>query len=411
MTAIDQATDIRQGEALDTAALTAYCREHAPELVPAHGDIAIRQFPGGASNLTYLLDVDDTEYVLRRPPFGSEVKSAHDMGREYAVLSRLNGIYAHAPKPILHCADESVIGAEFYIMQRLRGIILRRDPPADIEIAPATATGLCEQLLDAQAELHTTDIDAAHMADFGKPEGYIERQVHGWNRRFRNARTDDVPDCEAIMAWLEARMPSVTRSAIIHNDYKFDNVVFDPKLTRIIGVLDWEMATLGDPVMDFGCSMAYWVQADDPEPLQHIRMGPTQLPGMLTRDDMIARYRDKTGHALDDWPFYRVFGLFRLAVSAQRIYKRLSMARPATHASRLLARSSRSCPDSVTRSSGPRTDAPAPPDQDTTTGARPHETLSEPTGTQPPACAYLHERKERRLRQARHHRTGSGRRR
>jgi len=322
MTAIDQATRIRKGETLDAAALTAYCREHAPELVPASGDIDIQQFPGGASNLTYLLAVGDQEYVLRRPPFGSEVKSAHDMGREYAVLSRLHGVYDYAPRPILHCTDESVIGAEFYIMQRLRGIILRRDPPSDIDLGPETATRLCEQLLDVQAKLHTTDIEAAQMADFGKPEGYIERQVTGWNKRFRNARTDDVPDCENIMAWLEARMPSVTRSAIIHNDYKFDNVVLDPELTHIIGVLDWEMATLGDPVMDFGCSMAYWIQADDPEPLQSIRMGPTQLPGMLTRDEMIARYRDKTGLALDDWPFYRVFGLFRLAVIAQQIYKR-----------------------------------------------------------------------------------------
>lgn len=319
---IDQAGDVREGETLDAAALTAYCREHAPELVPQHGDIEVRQFAGGASNLTYLLIVDGHEYVLRRPPVGSQVKSAHDMGREYSVLSRLHGVFDYAPRPLVHCTDESVIGAEFYVMQRLQGVILRRDLPEGVDLSAAGAQRLCEQLLDVQAELHNTDVDAAGMADFGKPEGYIERQVSGWNKRFRNARTNDVPDCEAIMTWLEARLPDVTRRAIIHNDYKFDNVVFDADLSRIIGVLDWEMATLGDPVMDFACSMAYWVQADDPAPMQHIRMGPTHLPGMLTRDEMLARYREKTGQQIDDWPFYQVFGLFRLAVIAQQIYKR-----------------------------------------------------------------------------------------
>ncbi|GAB3672737.1 phosphotransferase family protein [Salinisphaera aquimarina] len=322
MSAIDQAKDIREGEDIDAAALTAYCREHAPELVPADGDIVIRQFPGGASNLTYLLRVDDAEYVLRRPPFGSQVKSAHDMGREYGVLSRLHGVYDYAPKPIVHCTDDDVIGAEFYVMQRLRGVILRRDLPDSVTLSPAEATRMCEQLLDVQATLHTTDIHAAGMADFGKPEGYIERQVTGWNTRYRNARTDDVPDCEAIMTWLESRIPNVTRAAIIHNDYKLDNVVFDEGLGHIIGVLDWEMATLGDPVMDFGCSMAYWVQADDPEDMQQIRMGPTHLPGMLTREQMIDRYRQATGESIDDWPFYQAFGLFRLAAILQQIYKR-----------------------------------------------------------------------------------------
>ena len=322
MTAIDQARDIREGEGIDAAALTAWCREHAPVLVPRNGEMTIRQFPGGASNLTYLLAVDDNEYVLRRPPFGSQVKSAHDMGREYGVLSRLHGVYDYAPEPIVHCTDESVIGAEFYVMQRLRGVILRRNLPEGVDLSPTEATRLCEQLLDVQAKLHTTDVDAAGMADFGKPEGYIERQITGWNKRYRNARTDDVPDCEALMQWLEARIPNVTRRAIIHNDYKLDNVVFDEKLNDIIGVLDWEMATLGDPVMDFACSMAYWVQDDDPKPMRDIRMGPTHLPGMLTRDEMLARYREKTGHTIDDWPFYQVFGLFRLAVILQQIYKR-----------------------------------------------------------------------------------------
>ncbi len=325
MTQIDQAAAIREGEALNAEALAAYFREHAPELAPAADSaLELRQFPGGASNLTYSITVNGNDYVLRRPPFGRQVKSAHDMGREYSVLSRLQGIYEYAPRPIVHCTDESVIGAEFYVMQRLKGAIIRRDLPEGMALTADQAAALCENLLDTQARLHTIDIDAANMRDFGKPAGYIERQVMGWNKRFRNARTGDVPDSESLMAWLEQRMPADPgRAAVIHNDFKFDNVVIDPDdPTRIIGVLDWEMATLGDPVMDFGCSMAYWVQADDPEPMQQIRMGPTHLPGMLTRDDMLARYREKTGHTIEDWPFYQVFGLFRLAVIAQQIYKR-----------------------------------------------------------------------------------------
>lgn len=321
MTAIDQARDIRAGEELDIDALKAYFAEHAPEL---SGEIEIRQFPGGASNLTYLLKVDDREYVLRRPPFGSEVKSAHDMGREYEVLSRLQGKFPYAPRPLVHCTDKDVIGAEFYVMDRLQGVIIRRDLPKNLSLSPDEARKLCESLLDVQAELHTIDIDAAGMRDFGKPRGYIERQVRGWNDRFRKAKTDDVPDCEALMGWLEDKMPTDTgREAVIHNDYKLDNVVLDPDdATRIIGVLDWEMATLGDPVMDFGCSMAYWIEADDPEILQRIRMSPTHLDGMLTRREMADRYQEKTGIAIDDFEYYYVFGMFRLAVIAQQIYKR-----------------------------------------------------------------------------------------
>ena len=320
--AIDSAGDVREGEAIDAGALTAFCRQHAPELVPSAGDIEIRQFPGGASNLTYLLTVDSNEYVLRRPPLGSNVASAHDMGREYGVLSRLHGVYDYAPRPIVYCGDDAVLGSEFYIMARLEGVIVRRDLPTGMALAPAHAARLCDRLLDGQARLHNTAIEAADMADFGKPQGYIERQVGGWNKRFRNARTSDVPDCEAVMSWLDTRRPQITRAAIIHNDYKLDNVVFNADLSAVAGVLDWEMATLGDPIMDFACSMAYWVQADDPPELRSIRMGPTHLPGMLTRDEMLARYCEKTGQSVDDWAFYQVFGLFRLAVIAQQIYKR-----------------------------------------------------------------------------------------
>jgi len=322
VTEIDEAKQIRAGEELDVDALSAWFRDNVPEL---SGALEVKQFPGGASNLTYLIAVDGKDYVLRRPPFGANIKSAHDMGREYAVLSRLQGIYPYAPRPIVHCTDESVIGAEFYVMERVHGTIVRRDLPKSMDLSEDQARRLCESLLDVQAELHSIDLDRANMRDFGKPEGYVERQVKGWNKRFVNAKTDDVPGCESLMAWLEDKMPPdhPERAAIIHNDYKLDNVILDPdEPTRIIGVLDWEMATIGDPVMDFGCTMAYWIQADDPEPLQRIRMMPTHLPGMLTRDEMVARYQEKTGIQVGDFDYYYVFGLFRLAVIAQQIYKR-----------------------------------------------------------------------------------------
>ncbi|MBA1147344.1 phosphotransferase family protein [Ectothiorhodospiraceae bacterium WFHF3C12] len=322
MSEIDQATGIRAGEELDADALKAYFHEHVPEL---DGQLEIAQFPGGASNLTYQITVDGRDYVLRRPPFGSKVRSAHDMGREYNVLSRLQPVFPYAPRPIVHCTDESVIGAEFYVMERIRGLIIRKDLPAGMSLSPDEARQLCESLLDVQAELHGIDLDKAGMHDFGKPAGYVARQVNGWSERYRAAKTGDVPDCEPVMAWLQEKMPAdkPERAAVIHNDYKFDNVVLDPDNPfRVIGVLDWEMATVGDPVMDLGCTLGYWVEKDDPEPMQQIRRMPTNLDGMPSRRELVERYQEKTGFQVDDFDFYHVFGMFRLAVIAQQIYRR-----------------------------------------------------------------------------------------
>lgn len=317
----DRAQPPRPGEALDTGKLSAYIRAALPDMA---GDIRIAQFPGGHSNLTYLVSVGHTEMVLRRPPPGTKAASAHDMHREYRVLSKLNGVYPLAPKPYAYCEDEAVIGAPFYLMQRYHGTILRKDLPSGLTLNPAQARGLCENFVDALVGLHQVDYQAAGLADFGKPQGYVERQVSGWNQRFLKAKTDDVPACENIMQWLADKQTGDSGYVgIIHNDYKFDNVVLasdDP--LQIIGVLDWEMTTLGDPLMDLGCALSYWVQPGDPPPLQLSRMGPTNLPGMFTREDIIARYVEKTGDAIPNIDFYYVFGLFRLAVIAQQIYYR-----------------------------------------------------------------------------------------
>ena len=318
----DEARPPRPGEQLDTAVVSGFLARELPDF----GDgVEITQFPGGASNLTYLLRTPGREWVLRRPPFGTKARSAHDMGREYRILSRIHDAFPYAPRPLLFCADRQVLGEEFYLMQRLRGRILRRELPEGMRLDAAQARALCRNLVDVHAELHSIDYEAAGLGELGRPEGYVARQVSGWSERYRAARTEDVPGNEALMAWLEAnRPPEATRAALIHNDYKFDNVVLNEVdgAWRITGVLDWEMATLGDPLMDLGASLAYWIQADDPAPMQQIRMLPTHLPGMMRRAELVEYYCGRAGLAPPSFDFYYVYGLFRLAVIVQQIYYR-----------------------------------------------------------------------------------------
>jgi aminoglycoside phosphotransferase (APT) family kinase protein len=318
----EEARAPRPGEELDTARVGAFLSRVLPGW---QGPVEIAQFPGGASNLTYLLRGSGQQWVLRRPPFGTKARSAHDMGREYRILSRIHAAFPYAPRPVLFCADPEVLGEEFYLMERLEGLILRRDLPAGMSLSPAEARALCENLVDVHAELHAIDYQAAGLGELGRPEGYVDRQVDGWSDRYRAARTDDVPDNEALMAWLQANRPGESAgAALIHNDYKFDNVVLAMSAGqwRITGVLDWEMATVGDPLMDLGASLAYWIQADDPEPMQQIRMLPTHLPGMMRREELVAYYFDRTGLEPARFEFYYVYGLFRLAVIVQQIYYR-----------------------------------------------------------------------------------------
>jgi aminoglycoside phosphotransferase (APT) family kinase protein len=262
--------------------------------------------------------------VLRRPPFGKKAKSAHDMGREYRILSALRPVFPYCPKPLAYTEDESVMGCPFYVMERIKGIILRKDLPKGMQLTAQEAARLCENLLDIQLELHSIDYKAVGLENFGKPEGYVRRQVEGWSQRYRDARTPDAPDFEAVMSWLKEKMPPDNpRHAVIHNDYKLDNVVLDPETPlKIVGVLDWEMATIGDPIMDLGNSMAYWVNRDDPDGMQLIRMLPTNIEGALTRDQLIARYEKRSGIPIPNFDFYYCFGGFRLAVIAQQIYYR-----------------------------------------------------------------------------------------
>lgn len=317
---LDQAGKVREGEELDPAIITQYVKNIVPDV---QGTAVITQFPGGASNLTYSVKFDNKDYILRRPPFGTKAKSAHDMGREYKVMSKLKPVYPFVPEMVSFCDDESVLGCEFYLMERLVGVIPRDVMPDGLTLSEAQAHQLCVNVIDRFAELHNVDYEAAGLTDLGKGEGYVVRQIEGWSKRFGAAKTDDVPDFETIMAWLHDNMPAQIKVCIIHNDYRMDNVVLnaeDP--TEVIGVLDWEMATLGDPLMDLGKSLAYWVEAGDPAEHQVLRRQPTHLPGMMTRDQVVAHYCAKTGLNAEDFLFYRVYGIFRLAVILQQIYFR-----------------------------------------------------------------------------------------
>jgi len=316
----DKTAPIRPGEELNLANLEPYLRSHFPG---ERETFLVTQFPSGHSNLTYAVQLGDRLLVLRRPPFGSKVKSAHDMGREFRVLSKLHAVYSPAPHVLLHCADDSVLGAPFYVMEPIRGIILRRDPPPGLAFPPATARAVCESLIDNLARLHRLDYAAIGLADFGKPLGYLERQVKGWIERYHGSKTHDFPEVEKLSAWMQQNLPPSLAATLIHNDYKLDNVVLDPEnLSKIIGVLDWEMSTVGDPLSDLGTTLAYWVDAADPDDLQQLRWGPTNYPGSLTRADLVQRYAQATGRSAENMPFYLVFARFKLAVIVQQIYYR-----------------------------------------------------------------------------------------
>jgi aminoglycoside phosphotransferase (APT) family kinase protein len=318
---LDRAGSVRSGEELDAERVDAFLKAHVPGL---EGTPQIRQYARGASNLTYLLSYPGRDLVLRRPPFGHKAKSAHDMLREARVMRTLKPAYPVVPAVFAVCDDPAVMGCDFYVMERIVGIIARQELPAGLGLGEAETRRLCLAVIDKLVELHAIDPARAGLADLGKGEGYVARQVEGWSRRFRDSRTDDVSDFESVMAWLAAKRPQgEVAIRAIHGDFRFDNVVLDPADPfRVIGVLDWEMATLGDPLMDLGNSLAYWVQADDDEYFRATRRQPTNAPGMLTRAEVVDHYAARTGLAVGNFDFYAVFGLFRVAVIVQQIWRR-----------------------------------------------------------------------------------------
>ena len=319
---LDEPATVRAGEELPLAPLESFLLQNFPGNT---GPLTVEQFPSGHSNLTYCIRFGGREMVLRRPPFGSKVRSAHDMGREYRVLSKLHSAFPVAPRVLLYCEDASILGAPFYLMEPIHGIILRRDPPPGMNFTPETARGLGEAFVDNLARLHALDYEAVGLGDLGKPQGYLERQVRGWTERYYASKTHDYAEADQIAASLREHLPTSSGAALIHNDYKYDNLVLDPaEITRVSGVLDWEMCTIGDPLSDLGTSLAYWVDAQDPAELQALRWCPSNYPGSFTRAQIVERYAQKTGRDVSSIPysFYLAFGRFKVAVILQQIYHR-----------------------------------------------------------------------------------------
>jgi aminoglycoside phosphotransferase (APT) family kinase protein len=313
----DEPAEVRQGEELDVRSLQRWCATALPEPT---GPIRVTQFPSGHSNLTYLLDIGGRKVVLRRPPLGAHVKSGHDMSREYRILSHLHPVWSKAPAAVAFCEDESVIGAPFYLMERVEGVILRHDAPAP---GAGVMRNLCDVFVATFAEIHAVDVAVAGLEGLGHPEGYVKRQIDGWSRRWHDAAIDPAPSIDRTIAWLAKHQPPESGAALIHNDFKFDNLILDPReLSGVKAVLDWEMATIGDPLMDLGSSLAYWAQVGDPPALIGIAGGPTAAPGSLGRAGIADRYARITGRDIGDVVFYYVYGLFKLAVIAQQIYYR-----------------------------------------------------------------------------------------
>lgn len=313
----DSAVEIRPGEEIDLLKLGTYLASKIEDLGKLQ---TIKQFPGGFSNLTYLIESDSKEYVLRRAPFGANIKSAHDMGREYKVLSTIQNHYKAAPKVEIFCEDETIIGAPFYLMDKVSGVILRAKNAKKYNFDKKKWQHLSEILIDNLAELHQIDIYETGLINLGKPEGYVDRQVEGWLSRYSKSKTDEIIEMNIVADWLTNNKPRQQKYAFIHNDYKYDNVVFDENLTEIKAVLDWEMATVGDPLMDLGAVLAYWCQQDESDFMKSMNI--TWFDGNLTRKQVTERYAQKTGIDVMDILFYFVFGLYKNATIIQQIYAR-----------------------------------------------------------------------------------------
>lgn len=316
----DQPGAVRPGEELPLARLLPWLRDRLsiPDEQPQ-----VRQFSGGASNWTYELRFSSLSLILRRAPAGTKARGAHDMQREYRIQKALRPAFPLVPKMLALGTEPDIIGTDFYVMEKLNGMIPRRNLPRLASFTATDCTLLCQRLLDTLIRLHQVDYHAHGLDKLARGAGYTQRQVEGWSRRYTNARTWNVPSARRVQHWLQHNLPANESLSLIHNDFRFDNVVLDTtQPTRIIGVLDWEMATIGNPLMDLGNTLAYWVQADDDFFRRRTRRQPTHLPGMFTRQQVVDYYRQHTGADFEDFTFYEVYGLFRLAAIVQQIYYR-----------------------------------------------------------------------------------------
>lgn len=332
---------IRPGEELNLTALEAYLHEHLPsrldgEPFDPNAKFEVEQFPGGHSNLTYCVRIGGKEFVMRRPPFGPVAPTAHDMPREHRLLAAIHPHFKLAPKPYLLCEDTEVIGAPFYLMERRRGLVVRQTVPPEIGDDMSLRHKVSESLVDTMADLHAIDIQATGLINIGKPIGFVKRQVEGWAGRWERSKTTELSEMTEAARWLIERLPPdpvVSASpanpanpkspTLVHNDYKLDNLMLDAAdPTRIVAILDWEMCTVGDPLIDVGLLLCYWPEAGDPELLSDSLRSVTTLPGWMTRAEIVERYAERSGRDLSNIGYYHIFALFKLAVVIQQIFYR-----------------------------------------------------------------------------------------
>jgi aminoglycoside phosphotransferase (APT) family kinase protein len=317
--------DERPDERLDTSRLEPYLRAH---LSGAEAPLQVRQFAGGKANLTYLLCFGASEFVLRRPPLGPIPPGAHDMRREHRVLSVLHRRYPLAPHSLLLCEDESIIGAVFIVEERRHGFVIRDDIPPEFAGRPDLNRCIGEALMDALADLHRVPPHAIGLDDLGRPEGYVERQLAGWLRRWHAAQGGEEAERSAarwapVIDWLRHRLPASACAALLHNDYRLDNCLLDiADPGRIEAVLDWDMCTQGDPLADLGYVLNYWVEPGDPEEWREIAAMPTWCDGFPSRAEAIERYALRTGFDVAAIGWHQVFAAFKLSVIIQQIYIR-----------------------------------------------------------------------------------------
>ena len=312
---------VRTGEQLDWEKVEQYLRAHIPDI--GAGTLEVRQFPSGASNLTYLVLIGDWEGVLRRPPFGPVAPRAHDMQRESGLLARISPVFPLAPRPYLFCNDLDIMGVPFYVMERRKGIVLNDTFPIGTEVTPELGRRISEMVVDTLVAIHAIDWQAAGLAEFGHPEGFLKRQVLSWIERYTRSQSEKSPDATTVTRWLAKHIPVSPAPALIHNDFKLNNMLLDEHdLARPVAVLDWEMTTIGDPLFDLAISLGYWVQADDPAELREILPTVTYLPGFYSRAEFMERYAQKSGRDLSSMHFYLTFAYFKLAVILQQIYIR-----------------------------------------------------------------------------------------
>ncbi|QQK76594.1 phosphotransferase family protein [Salicibibacter cibarius] len=312
---------VRSGEELDIAKVKTFLDKHLDD-IPKDEPLQVEQYYAGASNLTYLLSCGEWQGVLRRPPFGPLPPKAHDMKREYGILSRLNPVFPLAPKPYVLGEDDSVMDATFYVMERKQGVVIDQSFPEGVQVTEALCRELSYTFIDTLADLHQVDAEAAGLHTFGRPKGFMERQVHGWLKRYERAKTEDIPEYEKLKKWFVDNIPADGETTVIHNDFKFNNLLFSNDLRQVEAVVDWEMATIGDPLFDLGVVLSYWVQADDSALLQAPPQTITKHHGFLSRRELIDRYAEKSGRDCSSLHFYQIFAYFKLGVIVQQIYFR-----------------------------------------------------------------------------------------